>query len=285
VEEREESYAGRAWWSSSGLKQVVYKPDQAVRRAWSGNFGDCDDRVDLIGSIILAWPLQFRRMHCICNARLGVVWCQVLIVEAAHTFGLCLLVYKVLPAYDIVRALLLTCATNVVPAALKLLLTKGGRSPLSVIIDICALLMQCSVFFLCTMYTRSPAFQFPDSLHLLELCASVLLISMRYWENFIDRDIGTLSVQNFKQTLRLGRCKMYIFASIWKIALTLAFAYLLIPQVRIMPYHKTVPIQRLFIGYRHMCTSHAMFRLLPVHHVHTVTCVSISRFLTSTRAV
>ena len=153
-----------------------------------------------------------------------------LIVEAAHTFGLCLFVYKVLPAYDIVRALLLTCATSVGPAALKLLVTKGGRTLLSVIVDICALLMQCSVFFLVTMFAPERAFL--DSLHLLELCASVVLISLRYWENFVDRDIGTLAVQNFKQTLRLGRCKMYIFASIWKIALTLAFAYLLIPQVR-----------------------------------------------------
>jgi len=158
---------------------------------------------------------------------------QVLIVEAAHTFGLCLFVYKVLPAYDIIRALLLTCATSIVPSALKLLLTKGGRSPLSVIGDICALLMQCSVFFLVTMFTHARTFQLPDSLHLLELCASAVLISLRYWENFIDRDIGTIAVQNFKQTLRIGRCKMYIFASIWKIALTLAFAYLLIPQVRV----------------------------------------------------
>ena len=159
---------------------------------------------------------------------------QVLIVEAAHTFGLCLFVYKVLPAYDVVRALLLTCATSIVPATLKLLLTKGARTPLSVIVDICALLMQCSVFFLVTMFPRSPhALQLPDSLNLLELCASVVLISLRYWENFIDRDIGTIAVQNFKQTLRLGRCKMYIFASVWKIALTLAFAYLLIPQVAV----------------------------------------------------
>lgn len=149
-------------------------------------------------------------------------------MEAAHTFGLCLFVYKVLPAYDIVRACLLTCATNTVPAALKLLLTKGGRTALSVIVDIGALLMQCSVFFLVTVFSRGHA---ASSLHLLELCASIILISLRYWENFIDRDIGSLAVQSFKQTLRLGRCKMYIFASIWKIALTLAFAYLLVPQV------------------------------------------------------
>jgi len=159
-------------------------------------------------------------------------------IEAAHTFGLCLFVYKVLPAYDIIRALLLTCSTSIVPAALKLMLTKGGRSALSVIVDICALFMQCSIFFLVTMFTRARAFKLPDSVHLLELCASIVLISLRYWENFIDRDVGTLAIQNFKQTLRLGRCKMYIFASIWKIALTLAFAYLLIPQVRIISFYE-----------------------------------------------
>jgi len=175
---------------------------------------------------------MFRKHFKVLSVLLLLFAYQVLIVEAAHTFGLCLFVYKVLPAYDVVRALLLTCTTSIIPAALKLLLTKGGRSPLSVIVDICALLMQCSVFFLVTVFTRARAFHLPDSLHLLELCASVVLISLRYWENFIDRDISTLAVQNFKQTLRLGRCKMYIFASIWKIALTLAFAYLLIPEVR-----------------------------------------------------
>jgi len=50
---RERSCGGRAW-SSSGRKQVVYKPAQAVGRAWSGNLGDRDDRVDLIGSVNLA---------------------------------------------------------------------------------------------------------------------------------------------------------------------------------------------------------------------------------------
>lgn len=186
-----------------------------------------------------------------------------LIIEAAHTFGLCLFVYKVLPAYDIIRALLLTCSTSIVPAALKLLLTKGGRSALSVIVDICALLMQCSVFFLVTMFTRTREFQLPDSLHLLELCASVVLISLRYWENFIDRDIGTLAVQNFKQTLRLGRCKMYIFASIWKIALTLAFAYLLIPQVRVIaPLWTLVPHleEKAIIIYLFICFSRSILQ-------------------------
>jgi len=218
---------------SSRLVTVHERHRQTDR---TGQTGPDRQRTDGIGRTVLQTVLQTvaqKRLQLLSILLLLLFACQVLIVEAAHTFGLCLFVYKVLPAYDVVRALLLTCSTSIVPAALKLLLTKGGRSPPSVIVDISALLMQCSVFFLVTMFTRTRTFQLPDSLHLLELCASVVLISLRYWENFIDRDIGTLAVQNFKQTLRLGRCKMYIFASIWKIALTLAFAYLLIPQVTV----------------------------------------------------
>jgi hypothetical protein len=158
---------------------------------------------------------------------------QVFLVEAAHTFGLCLFVFKVLPAYDVIRALLLMSATNVVPSALKLFLTKGGRGPLSVIADILSLVMQCSVFFIMTVYSTKPVKDDSmNSVQLLELSASVILISVRHWENFIDRDVGAIAIQSFKQTLRVGRCKTYIFASLWKILLTLAFAYLLVPQVR-----------------------------------------------------
>ena len=53
------SCGGRAW-PSSGREELVYNPDQAVGRAWSGNLGDRDDRVDLIGGENL--PLT--RDHC-----------------------------------------------------------------------------------------------------------------------------------------------------------------------------------------------------------------------------
>ena len=52
------------------------------------------------------------------------LYLQVLIFEAAHTFGLCLLVFKVLPNFDMIRALLLMCTSSIIPALLKLLLTK-----------------------------------------------------------------------------------------------------------------------------------------------------------------
>lgn len=123
------------------------------------------------------------------------------------------------------------CATSIVPAFFKLVFTKGNRGPLSVIIDIFALLMQCSVFFLMTRYFTTERIFITDLIRLLEIAASLFLISLRYWENYIDRDVGILEVQAFKQTMRNGRCKTYIFASLWKIALTLAFAYVLVPDM------------------------------------------------------
>lgn len=97
--------------------------------------------------------------------------------------------------------------------------------------DILALLMQCSVFFFMTRY-QTRFFSYMDSvLEFTQIAASLILISVRYWENFIDRDICSFHIQSFKASLRLGRCKTYVFASLWKIGLTLACAYILVPNM------------------------------------------------------
>ena len=152
-------------------------------------------------------------------------------VEAAHTFGLCLFVFKVLPRFDVVRALLLMNATCVVPALFKLVLTKGQRGSASVVVDVLALAMQCSVFFVYTIYLTRDGEAIDDVALLIQIAASLVLVSVRYWENFIDRDIGVVCIQSLKAKLRAGRCKTYIFASLWKIALTFTFLYVLVPDM------------------------------------------------------
>ena len=102
---------------------------------------------------------------------------------------------------------------------------------MSVILDILALCMQCSVFFLVTLYHTTESSPLPDLVQMVQLVSSLVLISMRYWENFIDRDIGSIPIQSLKESLRVSRCKTYIFASLWKISLTLAFVYLLVPHM------------------------------------------------------
>ena len=47
----------------------------------------------------------------------------------------------------------------------------------------------------------------------------------------MDRDICSFHIQSFKSSLMKGRCKTYIFASVWKIGLTLACAYMLVPKM------------------------------------------------------
>ena len=97
--------------------------------------------------------------------------------------------------------------------------------------DILALLMQCSVFFFMTKYQNRFNSYIDNVLQFTELAASLVLISLRYWENFLDRDICSFHIQSFKSSLMRGRCKTYIFASVWKIGLTLACAYMLIPKM------------------------------------------------------
>ena len=122
-------------------------------------------------------------------------------------------------------------ATCVVPALFKLFLTKGHRGPASVVVDVIALAMQCSVFFIATIYLTRDGVAIDDVALLIQTAASLVLVSLRYWENFIDRDIGAVCIQSVKARLRMGRCKTYMFASLWKIGLTFAFVYILIPDM------------------------------------------------------
>ncbi|CAH1788341.1 unnamed protein product [Owenia fusiformis] len=159
----------------------------------------------------------------------------VFLVEGIHSFGLCLFVFKVLPQFDIIRGVLLMNTTCFIPALLKLLLTKGNRGPLSIIMDILAVLMQGSVFFLITMYLTRDKNTVSGIIEIIQIPASGVLISLRYWENFVDRDFAFIPIQAIKRNIRRGRCKTYVFASMWKIGLTFAFAYILVPQMTAMP--------------------------------------------------
>ena len=113
----------------------------------------------------------------------------------------------------------------------KLIFTRGGRGPVAIIMDIIALLMQFSICFMITRIYTIDNTPLNDLRTMAETIVAMALISFRYWENFIDCDIGVLNIQNFKHTLRIGRCKTYIFASLWKIGLSLAFIYILIPNM------------------------------------------------------
>ncbi|XP_013398991.1 uncharacterized protein LOC106165353 [Lingula anatina] len=155
----------------------------------------------------------------------------IILTESCHTFGLCIFVFRVLPKFDIIRALLLMNASCFIPALFKLLFSKVGRGPITIVFDILATVMQASMFFLVTRFLTRDKTALQGVSEVAQVPAALVLISIRYWENYIDRDIFNIPVQAFKQSIRRGRCKSYIIASLWKIGLTFAFAYILIPHM------------------------------------------------------
>ena len=103
--------------------------------------------------MLLSLSLSLSRCACGRN-RKGPSLLDILIVfllEALHTFGLSLLVFRVLPSCDVVRATLLTNALCLLPALLKLAFAKTHTGTvakaLTVLVDLLALTAQLSVLF------------------------------------------------------------------------------------------------------------------------------------------
>jgi hypothetical protein len=72
-------------------------------------------------------------------------------IEGIHTFGLCLLVFRVLPSCDVIRAALLMNCLCIVPGFCKIIFSKNSAGPvgkaLIVMVDFLALVAQSTVFF------------------------------------------------------------------------------------------------------------------------------------------
>lgn len=83
----------------------------------------------------------------------------IFILEGIHSFGLCLLVFRVLPSCDVVRAVLLMNCLCIIPGFCKMIFSKNSAGPvgkaLIVMIDFMALVAQATVFFVImgTQYT------------------------------------------------------------------------------------------------------------------------------------
>ncbi|KAK7116523.1 hypothetical protein V1264_002190 [Littorina saxatilis] len=83
----------------------------------------------------------------------------ILLIETIHSFGLCLLLFRVLPCLDTVRCLLLMNALCSVPAILRLFATKRSDDPrrkvTTAILDVLAVLMQLSAYVIALVSMKS----------------------------------------------------------------------------------------------------------------------------------
>ena len=182
---------------------------------------------------------------------------QVLVIEMFHTFGLCLLVFRVLPRVDIIRAFIVLGSIFTVPATLNAIFdcvdkSRGRFKRIAYpILSISVAVTQLGSIIACCTFGILMTKEEKQSLRVQiagtisretisrpevtnqprwfwELPVSLICISMAYWENFADRDISifgfTVEMNRWKILLNRCRPKIYLFASVWKICLAIGFA-------------------------------------------------------------
>lgn len=194
---------------------------------------------------------------------------QVFFLEGVHSFGLCLLVFRVLPSCDVIRAVLLMNCLCIIPGICKMIFSKNTHGMIGkafiIMIDFLAVLAQLSVFFV-VMATEYTAFieksgyattatpnvgdPFANSERLVigsdpqpgkptwkgswEAPIAIFFTSISWWENYVDRDIKfgcfKIPLATYKRHLQSVRSKANIGASLWKIAITITLSVVLLPS-------------------------------------------------------
>lgn len=181
-----------------------------------------------------------------------------------------------------IRAFIVLSSVYVIPAFLKIIFE--GRDPNMRLTRKCSMFMlnlgafiiQLGSILLCLMFQLPMAVDEKEKLHadvlrhnndvivpraklqdgyfngqlMLELPFSLLLISLSYWENYVEGDFmicgKNISFKALKKHLHHSRGRLYIFASVWKVAWTIALAVLLQPGFNFnVVYSKVVKVQDL----------------------------------------
>ena len=150
---------------------------------------------------------------------------QIIAVEIAQTFGLCLLVFIVLPRLDAIRGLLLTPAVAFIPSLLHVFLRpkyETKRAP-KLILDILAVLMQASALCFWLFIDRPKAEGESDHFR-WALPVSLILVSLSWWQNHVVKITQELAVGNalrrWTRVHRHYRYHVYLLVSFFKIAAT-----------------------------------------------------------------
>lgn len=118
-------------------------------------------------------------------------------MESIHSFGLCLLVFRIIPKMSIDRGLLLLSAVGTLPAILKPVacadVAANGRCIRSTahriafgFVDTLALIGQLSVFPIAFAVEYIPSLNDGSAARVLEIVGALLFVSFGWWENFMD---------------------------------------------------------------------------------------------------
>lgn len=156
-------------------------------------------------------------------------------VEACHTAGLSLLVFRILPSIDNVSGLFILNGVCIIPAILNLFSSHRGHNQimktLILLTDIGSVLMQLCVcfipFVLPTTDKTSSGLQW-------ELPLALFLISFGYWESFTETQMARKRFfkcfQHAIRALKKTRPKIYVTASLLKLFVLITTAIYFLPK-------------------------------------------------------
>ncbi|ELT92107.1 hypothetical protein CAPTEDRAFT_22210, partial [Capitella teleta] len=217
-----------ATYSTCGVPSCMTqqeKPNNNVRWIWSLHMAMCVPYV--VCCLKSLWKVTFKMKAAPKGST--VLW--VLLVESLHTCGLFMFAFLGLPRLDAFRGILTMCALGFVPSllracrpGLKTGKTERGLDILSAVIQIGGII----------------AWLVKRAIDYWPIAIGMVLISVVWWENFIDRyqedifkfkkswfDRITIRLENHKRDIQKAHVKLNIYVSLWKLifstALLLAF--------------------------------------------------------------
>nr|XP_022324471.1 uncharacterized protein LOC111125208 isoform X3 [Crassostrea virginica] len=157
-------------------------------------------------------------------------------IETLHSIGICIFIFYVLPNMDPIRGLMLTFGVAFVPSFLKMFDSQRetGRQFYIVVADLLAMLIQASVLLLWPLLNIIRGIDYEQSWGIF---VSLLLISLGWWENYVNRftHLGKfgMSLLELKRNIRRSRTKLYAAVSVWKVVLTLGMMLALMSNLRL----------------------------------------------------
>lgn len=152
---------------------------------------------------------------------------MIFLPETAHTIGLALLAFYVLPDIDVVKGAMLTNCLCFIPGVLGLLSRNNKESSrfIKVIMDLVAISAQATGFIVWPIIeNRADLWIIP---------VTILLISFGWWENYISKHSPIPFIKKLgkiRESFDKTRYFNYMFISIWKIIcffLTILFVLLI----------------------------------------------------------
>lgn len=157
-------------------------------------------------------------------------------VEACHTLGLSLLVFRILPSMDNVSGLFILNGVCIVPSILNIFSSHRGHNQtiktLILVTDIASVFMQLCGFFIPVILSTNAQ---TSSRLQWQLPLALFLISIGYWEGFVEtRVISKHHLFKWFQTgikaLKKTRPKIYVTASLLKIFVLISSAIVFLPS-------------------------------------------------------